>query len=427
MFGAKKTKYSLSILIFGIIIWLFYSAIQNSKEVQRDVLTLFNFYYRFKISNPFKAKEALDLILQQSPNNQIAIRAMADWYLRQGDTHSALQFMEEKYQHDRNDDYIGYKLMKLYISLNEQQKASVIFQHLLMSENRSIVHQARINYQSAYPMDLLNTEISERPSLIEPIHFVPKTDFTPLYKKVQDVIRLQPNSAKKILLQIISIDKNAQEAYVLLGYLELQEKLINQALPYFVKAFEIKPSAWLALQLGYIYAELKNNIKATEYFNYVVMNGSEPLKQQSMKALYVLKNQLPLNFSTLSAGTFIPQIQSPKDKLWNMFYQNTSTHKDLAWRAIEKLLILNPDNIRALKEAAYLATTQKMNERAITYWKRAYAIEPNPEYAMSLGYLYDGIDRKSSAFRYFDLASKTRNKALHDKAEMAMTNMGGAI
>lgn len=403
--------------------WLFYSALQNSKEGQRDVPTLFNFYYRYKISNSLKAKEALDLILQQSPNNQIAMRAMIDWYLRQGDTHAALNFMVDKYRQDPDDDYIGYELLKLYISLNDHENATIIFKHLLLSKNKTILHQAQIIYESAYPIDKPNLEIAGLASFITPINFSPPMDFSPLYKKVQDMMHLQPNSAKQVLLQIISIDKNAQEAYVLLGYIELQKKQIHEALPYFVKAFAIKPSTTLALQLGYIYAELKNIVKATEYFNYVIINGTEPLKKQSQKALYVIKNQLPFDSSILSVA--IPQVQSPEDKLWNVFYQNKTINIPLAWRAIDNLLILNPFNIRALKEAAYFSTAQHMNERAIEYWKRAYAIEPNPEYAMSIGYLYDGIDRKLLAFRYFDLASKTSNMALHDKAEMAMTNMGG--
>jgi tetratricopeptide (TPR) repeat protein len=424
--GAKVAKYSLLILLIGMIIALWYSALHESKEVQRDIHTLFNFYYRYKATNPLKAKEALDLILQQEPNNPIATRAIINWYLEHGDTHSALKFLEQHHQQDPSNAYIDYKLMKLYISLNEHDKAKAIYKNILSTKDSPWVHRSKIIYEAVYPMDTQDVTSPSYLSFIEPLHFKPITDFKPLYEKIQSIMRLQPDSAKRALHLILSINQNEREAYMLLGYIYLQEKQLDNALSHFIKAFTLKPTASLALQLGYIYAELKNSTKATEFFNYAATNGSGSIKQQSLNAINALAHQLPINISTPFGGKTNAPVQSPEDKLWNTFYQNKKAQIQLAWQAIEQLLKLNPTNIRALKEAAYFATAQKDNLRAIGYWKNAYAIEPNPEYALSIAYLYDGIDRKFTAFHYFDLAAKTSNKAVHDKAEVAMTNMGGS-
>ena len=426
MSGANKAKYSLLVVIVVIAAWFLYSALQKSKDVHRDTTTLFNFYYQHKADNPLKAKEALDLILRQDPENQTAFRAMVNWYLGQGDTHTALHFLEDGYRRNPNDTEMAYKLMTLYLSIYEQEKAKAILQHILLSNNKSVIHRATIEYESVYPNDPLSIEAAKYASFIPTITFISRSDFSPVYKKIQEMMRLEPDSARQALLNILSIDSNATEAYVLLGYLELQEKNPHKALPFFIRAFEIKPSASLAMQLGYLYAEMHNQTKAIEYFKYAQVNGGDSLRTQSVKALSVLEQQLTIHSTHLSVAGLITKLQSPEEILMNMFYQNKTSDIPRAWDALHRLLALNPKNIQALKEAAYFATAQHDNEHAIDYWKQAYAIEHNPEYALSIGYLYDGLERKLAAFRYFDLASKTTNQAIHDKAEIAMTNMASS-
>jgi hypothetical protein len=425
MLGANNKKYMLLFLTV-LIVSIFYAALKESKEVKRDTTTLFNFYYKYKYTNPLKAKEALDLILQQEPSNKTATHAMINWYLQKGDTHAALQFLERIHQQAPSDAYIAYKLMKLYITLNEQAKAKIVLNQILMIKNNTLTHRATVTYETVYPEDKLVFVTTQYASFIEPIRFNIVRDFKPLYQQVQKFMKLQPDSARQTLQLILAIDKNALEAYLLLGYLELQEKHVNNALPNFVKAFELKPSPILALQLGYIYAELKNKTKAIEYFTYAANHGTDAAKSKSSSALNAVKRKLSIGILQMGGGFGISPVLSSEDKLWNLFYQNKKTNKEVAWRAIEKLLNIHPFNIRSLREAAYFATAEKNNLLAIAYWKRAYALERNPAYALSIGYLYDGIDWKYSAFHYFDLAAQTTNQDIHNKAEMAMTNMGGS-
>lgn len=51
------------------LVWVAYLAFHQARTVQRDVPSLQNLYYRFKNTDPIKAKESLELILRQAPNH----------------------------------------------------------------------------------------------------------------------------------------------------------------------------------------------------------------------------------------------------------------------------------------------------------------------------------------------------------------------
>ncbi|HAU0346140.1 TPA: tetratricopeptide repeat protein [Legionella pneumophila] len=417
---AKLTGYVLLfVCIAGITI---YSAMKKTRAVQRDIPTLLNFYYNYKDKNPLKAKEALDLILKQDPSNAIAIHAKGNWFIQQGDTHSAMIFLQNNHALYPHDAHIELELAKLYIMLNQIAEAKPILKKLLTSNSPDLKKKSTILYQALYPQETIQSTSINTASFIEPIHITTKQDLTPLYSKVQDIIKLQPDSARNYLHLIISMAPNEQEAYVKLGYLELQQNNSDAALQYFLKAFAIKADAQLAVQIGYIYAKKRDRDQALFFFNYGAANGNPALKQQSLKALAFLEKSpvetLPYKGSEA--------VLSPEDKLWNLFYQNKLNQPAIALRAINSLLQMHPNDIKTLKEAAYFAMAQKNSSRAIALWNQAYNLERNPEYALSIAYLYDAQSNKPKAFHFFDLASKTRDMNIKTKAELAMTGMGGS-
>lgn len=82
-------------------------------------------------------------------------------------------------------------------------------------------------------------------------------------------------------------------------------------------------------------------------------------------------------------------------------------------------------NIFKFKESGFKAIKQKNLCKAINYLTKAYQISHEPSLAMQLGYLYDLINNKPLAYKYFSLAAKTKEKSLSLKAENAMTNLSG--
>ena len=277
--------------------YLLFSAFKDANQVQRDKVTLMNYYFKYRNSDPIRAKESLDLILAQDPNDLIATNAIINWYLQQGDTHSALEFLEKKHQEKPNNPYTTYKLMKIYASLNNPKKVKTLFEEMKYSNSPNLQYQAAVLYQSLFPVNV-SVEQGHYVSIIPSIDFQQNQDFTSLYLKVQQLMRLQPHSAKRCLLDIISIDKQAYQAYVLLGYIESQQNHANKALVYFNHAFFIKPGASLALQLGYAYASLKMRDKSKNFLEYAAKHGSYAIQQQSQNALKILENNAEVNLPT---------------------------------------------------------------------------------------------------------------------------------
>lgn len=121
-----------------------------------------------------------------------------------------------------------------------------------------------------------------------------------------------------------------------------------------------------------------------------------------------------------AAGTM-----TERDKLLNEFYQNKVKNPTVAWSAIEKLLEMNPKDLVALKEAGYFALSEKRNEVAFDYLRRAYEISHEPMLAMQVGYILDGLGRRREAYNYFDLATNNPKLDERYKAEIALTNLRG--
>lgn len=418
---AKLTGYALLfICIAGITV---HSAMKKTRSIQRDIPTLLNFYYNYKEKNPLKAKEALDLILKQDPANNIAIQAKGLWFIQQGDTHSALLFFKNTHALYPKNSHIAFELAKLYIMLNKMSDAKPLLKNLLTSNDSELKKKSMVLYQVVYPHKTSPEKIANYRSFIAPIPITTPQDLSVLRAKVQEIIKLQPNSARNYLQLILSMNPNDSEAYRTLGYLELQEHHEDKALEAFLNAFSIKQDAQLAVQIAYLYDQKKDTKQAMSFFNFGAKYGNDTLKQQSLKALAML-NIAPTD--TPIKATSPPKKLSSQEILWSIFYMYKQTQPAVALNAINHLLQKHPNDIRTLKEAAYFAMAQKNDLAAIALWKQAYALEKNPEYALSIAYLYDATHNNRKAFHFFDLASKTNDDIIKKKAELAMTSLAGS-
>lgn len=419
----RKAKIIGVVIIFAMAIsFLIISAIKKSKSQERDITRLLNFYYTYKQTDTIKAKEALDLIMKQDPTNVTAMQAKYYWYINRGDTNSALIFLKDILKLHPHNIHAKLLLANLYILLNQKAQAKPLLLELTNSKNHEIQRDAEVLFQASFPHDLMQKNKLVNVSLIEPIHFKNKQEFLPLYEKIQNIIQFQPNSARYYLHLILFKDPNEYKAYIQLGYLELQQKNPSLALYNFLKAFSIENNPRISLQIAYIYAQKKDKEKARYYFNFAKNQGDEVIKQISSEALTQLDDSSDYSI----ASTALPVGNQENANLWTIFYGKKEQDPSMAQKAIETLLKKYPDDMSILKEAAYFATSMKNYGHAITLWMQAYSLDPNPLYALNLGYLYDAKHNKTEAVMYFKLALISTNKQIRMKATQALENLNPA-
>ncbi len=410
------------VIILTVLSLIAYFAYRQTKTLKRDIPTLFNHYYQLKNTSPWQSKTALELIIAQDPNNIIATRELANWYLRHGDTRGALDFLQKSHQQFPNDDIITYELAKLYILLSNQEAAEPLLRKLSQNPISKYRKEAMKLHNFFATKKILHSErTSSYMSYIEPVYFKESPVLAPLYQQAQEMVKLNPELSRKYLNLILSVNPNEYNAYIQLGYLDLKQKKYNAALLKFSKAFNIKPQASVAIQIGYLLAKKEKTQEASSFFDYGLQHGNDIEKSLATRALDYLKR-----LKIMSETDKKPVLLSKKEQLLMAFYNYKKGNPGKAWPIIWKLLRLYPQDLRIWKEAGYYAVTQKRYKLALKYWLHLYTINPEPEYALQLAYLYDGLDDKPKAFHYFYLASKTHKRELKYKAELAMTNIGGA-
>ena len=412
--------------IFFTILLLFgfaaYFVFQNLKTVTRDVPTLLNFYYTYKDQKPYKAKEALDLILQQEPNNIIARRALAGWYIQQGDTYMALSYLKKAQSRFPNDPALNLELAKLYLLLNQKNKAKPLLMKIMQmnvpesKQKATKIHQAFFSEEYAPEQ----WEITPYQSTLMPIPISNKEDLSPLFDKAMGLINTNPDEAKYYLLLILDRAPDSPVIYKTLGYLELKQHQTQQALSYFLKSYFQNQQPELALQIGFLYLKQEQKKQAEKFFQYASESEHASVRYQARQAIKNLNNPSQPQRSSFNAKPL-----SLKGQLLVAYYEKKKSNPKMAWQILKRLLRQFPNDLFLIKEAAYLSASMDQNQNAISFWQRAYQLEKKPEYALSIAYLYEKMDKRPQAFQYFGLAAKTRDKTLRDKAETALTNLAG--
>ncbi len=136
----------------------------------------------------------------------------------------------------------------------------------------------------------------------------------------------------------------------------------------------------------------------------------------------------PLTQSSIaSANTLTKPATIASDQstaLLNQYYELKKTDPNKAYTLIQQIVAQYPDNVMALKEAGYGAIAQNDNRSALIYFLQVYFLTKDPEIAMQIGYLYDGLDQKRKAYHYFQIATSSIDQTLKQKAELAMSNIG---
>lgn len=407
-------------LIILMLCTFFYAVLHNRHHLQRDIPSLLNQYYRLKEQKPWRAKEALELILAQNPTHIQAIHALGYWYIEQGDTHSAQKYLRKVHHLFPQDSVINFQLAKLYLMLNQPLRAKAYLQQVLHSNNSKVKKKAKVLWATHFRKENTKQAVVHS-SFIPSITMTSKLDLKPLYVRVQEVSSMAPELARQYLEFITRLEPLDHEAFLKLGYLHLRLKNSKQALKNLMTAFSLNADPRTGLQIGYLLIKEHEFDKARYYFLYALNHGATNIEVKARRAIFYL-NQLQ-NRALIKQDDAVAL--SHKDVLLNVFYKNKTINKRLAWKIIRTLLRNYPSDVTIWTEAAYYAMAEHKKLLAIEYWKRAYQLERKPKYALSIAYLYDELGEKPQAFYYFNQASITQDLRLRYKAELGMTQIGG--
>lgn len=151
-------------------------------------------------------------------------------------------------------------------------------------------------------------------------------------------------------------------------------------------------------------------------------NLSKPI--QKLKSESYPINKSPTSTQKLNAQKKENSLNQ-EARLLNQYYIENQKNKDLAAKTLRKLGKKFPNSITVLKEQGFAAIKQNNTHQAIRYLTKAYQISKEPDLAMQLGYLYTCIHKNPTAYKYYQLASKSQDSKLSLEANKAMTNLSG--
>ncbi|MDA9271989.1 tetratricopeptide repeat protein, partial [bacterium] len=263
-----------------------------------------------------------------------------------------------------------------------------------------------------------------------------------LMNKYYRLKTVNPDAAQQALLILLSQDKNYIPAMKEASQWYLRQQDFKQALPMLERLHERLPQRdEYTFQLAYLYYQNGKWSKARHLFSMLDNKIAGTKKIEAQQALLAMQSYLPFyqfesNHQTVTALPVttplgVPKPQGvgsglkPEDRLLNQFYAMKKNNKASAEKSIESINRQYPHHLSILKEGGFLAIEQHHPYEAIDYFSQAYALTYQPSLAMQLGYLYDQVNDKPTAYQYFKLATRSDDPTLALCAENAMTNLAG--
>lgn len=243
-----------------------------------------------------------------------------------------------------------------------------------------------------------------------------------------------PMAAQKALRLILNQDHHHLIALKELSQWFIRQGQLTKALPLLEQLHVLLPESHAyTLQLAYVYYLNNDWDKAKPLYLALSRQTEAKQKTDAMQGLNAMASYLPFYQYHATTETWMVAINdaqntpstipssipiTPKVNTRQKAPPNPATPSGPKHSQA-------PNEIQTLKEAGFAAATQGRCVEAIAYLRRAYEQRPEPEIAMQLAYLYDQINNKPMAYRYFRLATKSNDHALFLRAENALTDLAG--
>lgn len=420
----KLSKFTLLIFIFISTAILALLARKEALFLHRDPEVLINRYYLLRDTDPKAAQNALLILLQQDKNHIQALQELSQIYIREHHIDLALPLATQLHLLvPQNEEYM-LQLALLYYSNGQWDQADTLLNALTKGPSWTYKIKAQevltqmassLPYYQNNAIALHNNSTQDQSQVI-----------TILLNYYYQLKKEQPHKAEQLLDLLDTLTNDNALIPLESGYTSLQEKHQQHAIDHFLKAYEIKPNAELALQLAYLYAGAKQEQKAASFFLAATLTTDNKIKEEAKKGYMVVTHNAP---TSIPANT---TKSSAESLLMDNFYLIKKNNQEAAWTLIQNIITRYPNNLTALKEGGFLAIDLNHRNKAIVYFTKAYELSFEPNIALQLGYLYNEPNGlkivntdKYWAYHYFNLATHTSDKPLELKAQNAMTNLSG--
>lgn len=309
-----RLKFILS--IFGIVAMFILIIVVGvlhiySQKSTRTSTSLLNQYYRLSAHDPEQAKRALDIILIHDPTNQIALREMGYWYLRQGDIKGALKQFQSTHRIYPEDAIVNNQLHQIYTLLGQKEPAATHEYQSIMSmemmtthfqKNIFHIHEGPANHWLSQSLELCHYQDHPIKESNESIlcNFASKIESSRQpsasnVKKMNDRDKMlnefyqnrktNPRKAWTALSKLLRKYPNDLIALKEASYFLLNENKKEESLTYFIRAYRVSCDTQLALQIAYILDGLDRKREAYYYFDLATQttNLKERLKAELAK------------------------------------------------------------------------------------------------------------------------------------------------
>ena len=274
-----------------------------------------------------------------------------------------------------------------------------------------------------------------------------------LMNKYYQFKKSNPTVAKKSLLIILNQDANYLPALKEYTQWMLADNNPDQAIVLLRRLHENVPeNATYAFQLGYLYYLNGEWERSSALFVHMLKHVTGAMQVQVIEALKAMGSYLPyyqyhaaselLTVASMMGSestTHVPVMRrkmgntvndaKPQSNYVKSMFDNYYTLKvsdqQSAQRLIKMVVIKEPNNVQALKEAGFLAMAEGHKIDAVAYFTRAYDLTYQPGIAMQLGYLYEQLNDKPMAYQYFRAATHGNDKKIALCAENQLTSLVG--
>lgn len=342
MSGRGKFYLTLFMLLLLFIVFEIFLFRHHGNDLRNKDLLL-NQYYELRHSNPEVARKALFLLYEQNPHDQQALQELGYWYLQKGDIKNAIRYFQLAIQYHPDDLKSAFELARLYLLINQPEKALPLLKAAMASNDLTIKNEATdlVNHLSHQPMteihETYTTQLSQDVlvhSLAPPPHYSvcsinqpassasalassnaaaspPAKKMTERDKLLNEFYenknknRMLAWQALKTLLRLYPNDVPAlKEA----GYLALNEKRNGPAFDYFNQAYLLTCDPLLAMQLGYL---LDGQGKHREAYYYFKLATRNPKLDERYKAEIALTNLRGVQTKILPNPYYIDLFYNP--------------------------------------------------------------------------------------------------------------------
>lgn len=256
-------------------------ALSPHQQLKQSIDVLLNQFYQTNKEDRKKAFKQLKHLQTIAPDNPAVLRALGYYYLKYYQPQQALEAFGKAYQ-QQPTEALALQIAYLFVTLNQPEQAKNYFQAAMLSKDPQIVADARRGYdmikKEREPEKLIRiasaTQLSTRDEALNQYYKLEKINSRQAWHLITRLTIQYPRD--------INILKTA-------GYLGIKLQRIKQANRFFLRIYALNHSPNIALQIAYLFNQMKENHKAYHYFKLAAKSRNPEVSLKANRAMTTLR------------------------------------------------------------------------------------------------------------------------------------------